>query len=90
MLIRFYIYRPEKIKEKTIEVTDKNNYEIRFLLETIIKTINHELKELKRKGIITSFTRNTKINNRKYRNKVKNLLFSKQSINNSLNLIKTI
>ena len=88
--ITIYKFRKE-LKEIMITVDDRNKYPVRFAIEKELKSIKKRLQKYKKRGIINSIIpRNPKIKDRQYRKKIKNILYSRNSLKRALKLINMI
>ena len=88
--IVIYKFRRE-LKEIVIIVDSQNRYPARFAIEKELKLIKKRLERYKKRGIINSIIpRNPKIKDRHYRKKIKNILYSRNSLKRALKLISMI
>ena len=85
--IRFFIYRMGLV-EKKIHVTESKYFEIKFLLEKEFLRIKNRLQEFKSKEIIRTTSKNARILNSKYREETTGLMFSRQTIDQALTIMK--
>ena len=86
--IRIWLYR-NGLKEKTILVKENNIHMIKFLLDKELKKLRSRLKFYKNKGVIDSIARNPKVKYKKYRIKVKEIVYSRRSILQMFKVLRT-
>lgn len=90
MITTIHLLVKKELTEKKIEIDPNNHMEIKFLLQKEINTIRDRLLNFKTRGIILTTSKNARILDKKYREEIINLMYSRRSIIKTLITIKNI
>ena len=91
VIISLVLCRKEGMKNTQILVDKDNRHKVRIAIDGEISRIKKKLNDYKKRKIIYStISKNPKIRNRRYRKKIKNLIYSRNTLRRALKLISMI
>ena len=89
--ISLMLYRKEGMKNTQILVDRDSRHKVRIAIDGELDRIKKRLTDYKdRKIIYSTISKKPKIRNRRYRKKIKNLIYSRNTLRRALKLISMV
>lgn len=91
VIVSLVLYRKGEMMNSQISVDRDSRHKVRIAVDGELARIKKRLEGYRDRGIIYStISKNPKIRDRKYRKKIKNLIYSRNTLRRALKLISMI